>query len=62
MLVVIVGHGWRRVVALTRFPVQPSVVRWARESAGLDVATAAARIGVKSDRVVSGRTGVLRQR
>lgn len=31
--------------------VEPSVLRWARETAGLDVATAADRIGVKRDKV-----------
>lgn len=38
-------------MTLTRVPVQPSVLRWARETAGLDVDTAASRIGVKRDRL-----------
>ena len=38
-------------MAVVRLSVEPSVLRWARETAGLDVATAAARIGVKQDKV-----------
>jgi Zn-dependent peptidase ImmA (M78 family)/DNA-binding XRE family transcriptional regulator len=44
-------------VALTRLSVQPAVIRWARETAGLDIATAAARIGVKPDRVAAWEDG-----
>jgi Zn-dependent peptidase ImmA (M78 family)/DNA-binding XRE family transcriptional regulator len=51
--------GGRWIVALTRLPVQPAVIRWARETAGLDVATAAARIGVKPDRVEAWEGGSL---
>jgi Zn-dependent peptidase ImmA (M78 family)/DNA-binding XRE family transcriptional regulator len=46
-------------VALTRVSVQPSVLRWARETAGLDVDTAASRIGVKRDRVEQWEEGVV---
>lgn len=46
-------------MALTRVPVQPSVLRWARETAGLDLDTAASRIGVKRDRVEQWEEGVL---
>lgn len=38
-------------MTVVRLSVEPSVLRWARETAGLDAATAAARIGVKPDRV-----------
>lgn len=34
-------------------PVEPSVLRWARETAGLDTRTAAERIGVTEARVIS---------
>lgn len=46
-------------MALTRLPVQPAVIRWARETAGLDIATAASRIGVKPDRVEDWEDGSL---
>lgn len=46
-------------MALTRLPVQPAVIKWARESAGLDIATAAARIGVKPERVEGWEDGTL---
>jgi len=46
-------------VALTRLPVQPAVIRWARETAGLDIVTAAARIGVKPERVEAWEDGSL---
>lgn len=35
----------------TRMPVQPAVLGWARKTAGLDVDTAASRIGVRPDRI-----------
>lgn len=54
-----VETGWRRTVAVTRLSVEPSVLRWARETAGLDVATAAVRIGVKQDRVERWEDGSL---
>lgn len=38
-------------MAITRLPVEPSVLRWARETAGLDISTAAVRIGVRPDKV-----------
>lgn len=43
----------------TRLPVQPSVIKWARETAGLDVPTAADRIGVKAERVEAWEDGSL---
>jgi Zn-dependent peptidase ImmA (M78 family)/DNA-binding XRE family transcriptional regulator len=46
------------VVAM-RLSVQPTVLRWARESAGLDVTTAAERIGVKRDKVEQWEDGSL---
>ena len=46
-------------MALTRLPVRPAVVRWARETAGLDIATAAERIGVKPERVEAWEDGSL---
>lgn len=52
-----VEKGWRRTVAVMRLSVVPSVLRWARETAGLDVATAAERVGVKRDRVEQWETG-----
>lgn len=52
-------QGWRRTVALTRLSVEPSVLRWARDSAGLDAATAAARIGVKQGRIEQWEDGSL---
>ena len=41
----------------TRIPVKPEVLRWARETAGLDVYTAAARIGVYPDRLAAFESG-----
>jgi Zn-dependent peptidase ImmA (M78 family)/DNA-binding XRE family transcriptional regulator len=46
-----VETGWRPTVPVTRLSVEPSVLRWARETAGLDTDTAATRIGVKPNRV-----------
>ena len=46
-------------MAVTRLSVEPSVLRWARETAGLDVATAAARVGVKQDKVERWEEGSL---
>lgn len=46
-------------MAVVRLSVEPSVLRWARETAGLDVATAAARIGVKRDKVEQWEDGGL---
>ena len=46
-------------MVITRISVEPSVLRWARETAGLDVATAAERIGVKLDRVEQWEAGSL---
>lgn len=46
-------------MALNRIPVQPDVLRWARETAGLDISTAAARIGVKLERVEAWEDGSL---
>ena len=46
-------------MAVTRLSVEPSVLRWARETAGLDVTTAAERIGVKQDRVERWEDGSL---
>lgn len=40
-----------------RIPVKPEVMRWARETAGLDVPTAAQRIGVKPERVAAWENG-----
>jgi hypothetical protein len=36
---------------LTRIPVKPEVLVWARETAGLDVPTTEQRVGVKVDRL-----------
>ena len=44
---------------VTRLSVEPSVLRWARETAGLDLDTAATRIGVKPDRVTQWEDGSL---
>jgi transcriptional regulator with XRE-family HTH domain len=41
----------------TRIPVRPQVLRWARETAGLDVPTAAHRLGVKPERIAAWETG-----
>lgn len=46
-------------MALNRIPVQPDVLRWARETAGLDISTAAARIKVKPGRVEEWEDGRL---
>jgi Zn-dependent peptidase ImmA (M78 family)/transcriptional regulator with XRE-family HTH domain len=46
-------------VPVTRLSVEPSVLRWARETAGLDIDTAATRIGVKPDRVAKWEGGSL---
>lgn len=59
MLSLRVGAGWRRTVAHTRLSVEPSVLRWARESAGLDIATAAERVSVKRDKVEQWEDGTL---
>jgi Zn-dependent peptidase ImmA (M78 family) len=42
---------------LTRIPVKPEVLIWARESAGLDVPTAAQRVGVKVARIEEWEAG-----
>lgn len=42
---------------VTRVPVQPRVLEWARNTAGLDVETAASRVGVKPDRLLSWEEG-----
>jgi Zn-dependent peptidase ImmA (M78 family)/transcriptional regulator with XRE-family HTH domain len=42
---------------LTRIPVRPDVLIWARETAGLDVPTAAVRLGVKIERVEEWEAG-----
>jgi Zn-dependent peptidase ImmA (M78 family) len=42
---------------LTRIPVQPGVLIWARETAGLDVEAAAGRLGVKIERVQEWEAG-----
>lgn len=44
-------------MTLTRVPIEPAVARWARETAGLDIATAAERIGVKPERVDEWESG-----
>jgi len=41
----------------TRIPVKPQVLRWARESAGLDIPTAAHRVGVKPERITAWEAG-----
>ena len=46
-------------MAVVRLSVQPSVLRWARETAGLDVPTAAVRVGVKPDKVERWEDGSL---
>lgn len=46
-------------MALTRLAVEPSVLRWARETSGLDVETAATRIGVKTEQVAKWEDGRL---
>jgi Zn-dependent peptidase ImmA (M78 family) len=51
LLSMVVEAGWGRTVPVTRLSVEPSVLRWARETAGLDIDTAATRIGVKPNRV-----------
>jgi transcriptional regulator with XRE-family HTH domain len=51
LLSMVAETGWRRTVPVTRLSVEPSVLRWARETAGLDIDTAATRIGVKPNRV-----------
>lgn len=38
-------------MTLNRVPVQPAVLRWARETASLDIPTAAKRLGVKPERI-----------
>lgn len=45
------------MATLTRIPVRPNVLKWARESAGLDLSTAAVRIGVKPERVADWESG-----
>lgn len=47
------------MAVVRRLSVQPSVLRWARESVGLDVATASVRIGVKQDKVEQWEAGTL---
>lgn len=47
------------MATITRIPVNPAVLAWARKSADLDVATAAARIGVKPERIVAWESGEL---
>lgn len=42
---------------LTRIPVQPGVLIWARETAGLDVEAAADRLGVRPERVREWESG-----
>jgi transcriptional regulator with XRE-family HTH domain len=42
---------------LTRIPVKPEVLVWARETAGLDMPTAAQRVGVKIDRLEEWEAG-----
>lgn len=46
-------------MAITRLAVEPSVLRWARETSGLDIDTAASRIGVKAERVAMWEDGSL---
>lgn len=46
-------------MTVVRLSVEPSVLRWARETVGLDVATAAERIGVKPDKVEQWEAGGL---
>ncbi len=43
----------------TRVPVNPSVLRWAREVSGLEVERAAKKIGVKPERIAKWETGEL---
>lgn len=38
-------------MTLNRVPVRPAVLRWARETASLDIPTAAQRLGVKPERI-----------
>ena len=45
------------MVAITRIPVSPTVLKWARRTAGLDVETAATRVGVAPRRVLDWETG-----
>ncbi|SEF14737.1 XRE family transcriptional regulator [Jiangella alba] len=45
------------MAAVQRIAVNPRVLAWARETAGLDLATAAARINVRPDRVASWERG-----
>lgn len=45
------------MVAPTRIPVKPQVLTWARETAGLDLPSAAGRIGVKLDRLTAFESG-----
>lgn len=40
-----------------RIPIKPHVLKWARDTAGLDMATAAARVGVKQDRLEAFESG-----
>lgn len=51
------GAGEVVMAALTRIPVNPQVLVWARETAGLDVPTAATRIGVKPERIAEWEEG-----
>lgn len=39
------------MASTTRIPVEPAVLKWTRKSAGLDVDTAASRVGVRPDRI-----------
>lgn len=44
-------------MTLNRVPVQPAVLHWARESASLDISTAAQRLGVKPERIQQWEAG-----
>lgn len=44
-------------MSVTTIQVQPAVLKWARDTASLDIETAAQRIGVKVDRVASWEDG-----
>ena len=46
-------------MAISRVAITPSVIQWARESAGLDIATSAGRLGVKAERVAAWEAGEL---
>lgn len=45
------------MATVTRLAVNPAVLRWARTTADLDVATAASRVGVKPNRVTQWESG-----